>query len=159
MKTTDLSIVPAESAQHFHQIRELFLEYWTSRKLSLAVFSFDCELAALPGEYARPAGRLLLASCEGEVAGCVALRQLEPQICEMKRLYVRDRFRGRGLGRILAETVIAEARSHGYRKMRLDTIAPTMQEAVSLYKKLKFQDIPPYRHNPLEGVQYMELEL
>ena len=159
MKTQGLSIILAESAQHFDQIRALFVEYWTSRKLNFAVFNFDRELAGLPGEYARPAGRLLLASCDGEVAGCIALRQLEPEICEMKRLYVRARFRGRGLGRILAETVIAEARSHGYRKMRLDTIAPTMQEAVSLYKKLKFQDIPPYRHNPLEGVQYMELEL
>lgn len=159
MKNTGLTIVPAQSPQHFAQIRVLFLEYWTSRNLSLVIFNFDRELAGLPGEYARPAGRLLLASCDGQLAGCVALRPLEPEVCEMKRLYVRDRFRGRGFGRILAETIIAEARSHGYRKMRLDTVAPTMQEAVSLYKKLKFQDIPPYRHNPLEGVQFMELEL
>jgi ribosomal protein S18 acetylase RimI-like enzyme len=159
MKTTGLSIIPAESAQHIDQVRALFLEYWASRKLSLAVFNFERELAGLPGEYARPAGRLLLASCDGEVAGCVALRQIEPQICEMKRLYVRGSFRGRGFGRLLAEAIIAEARSHGYRKMRLDTITPTMQEAVSLYKKLKFQAIPPYRHNPLEGVSYMELDL
>jgi putative acetyltransferase len=154
-----LSIVPAESASQFDLVRELLLEYWKTRKLSLSVFNFDRELAELPGEYAPPSGRLLLASCGGEAAGCVALRRLEPKICEMKRLYLRDRFRGRGFGRTLAVSIIAEAREMGYRKMRLDTIGPGMRDAVALYRRLKFREIPPYRHNPLEGVKYMELDL
>jgi carbonic anhydrase len=156
---SQLSIVPAESATQIKLVRELLLEYWKSRNLSFAVFNFDRELASLPGEYAPPSGRLLLASCNGEAAGCVALRQLEPSICEMKRLYLRDKFRGRGFGRTLAVSIIAEAREMGYRKMRLDTIGPSMREAVALYQQLRFQEIAPYRNNPLEGARYMELDL
>lgn len=154
-----LSIVPAESAAQFDLVRELLLEYWRSRNLSLSLFNFDRELAELPGEYAPPFGRLLLASCGGEAVGCVALRLIEPKICEMKRLYLRDRFRGRGFGYALAVSIIAEAREMGYRKIRLDTIGPDMQEAVALYRRLRFREIPAYRNNPLEGARYMELDL
>ena len=152
-------IVAGESETQFNQVRELLLEYWRSRDLNLSVFNFDRELAGLPGEYAPPSGRLLLASCNGEAAGCVALRKLEPEICEMKRLYLREKFRGLGFGRTLAVAIIAEARGIGYCKMRLDTIGPSMREAVALYHRLGFREIAPYRNNPLEGARYLELEL
>jgi ribosomal protein S18 acetylase RimI-like enzyme len=152
-------LVSAESDVQLNLVRELLLEYWRSRELSLSVFNFDRELAELPGEYAPPFGRLLLASCNGEAAGCVALRKLEPETCEMKRLYLRERFRGLGFGRTLALAIISEARRMGYRKMRLDTIGPSMREAVSLYRRLGFREIAPYRNNPLEGARYLELEL
>ena len=140
-------------------MRELLLEYWENRKLALYVFNFDQELAGLPGEYAPPDGRLLLSFCGDEPSGCVALRKIGEDICEMKRLYLRPKFRGRGLGRYLTNSIIEEARKMGYRKMRLDTIQTNMQEAIALYKQLGFQEIPPYRHNPLEGVMFMELDL
>lgn len=153
------SIVPAESPFQISIVRNLLLEYWKARKLELSVFNFDEELAGLPGKYAPPAGRLLLGYLGGEPTGCVALHRLEPQICEMKRLYLRPSFRGLGLGRALAEAVIAEARAIGYVKMRLDTIGPSMQEAVGLYRQLGFKEITAYRNNPIEGARYMELEL
>jgi GNAT superfamily N-acetyltransferase len=152
-------IVTAETASQLEVVRKLLLEYWKSRDLRLSVFNFDRELAGLPGEYAPPSGRLLLASCNGEAAGCVALRKLEAEICELKRLYLREKFRGAGLGRTLALAIIAEARGIGYCKMRLDTIGPSMREAVALYHRLGFREIAPYRNNPLEGARYLELEL
>jgi ribosomal protein S18 acetylase RimI-like enzyme len=154
-----LFVVTADTTNQIDVVRELLLEYWGSRDLSLSVFNFDQELAGLPGEYAPPSGKLLLASCNGEAAGCVALRKLEPEVCEMKRLYLREKFRGRGFGSTLALAIIAEARGIGYRKMRLDTIGPSMREAVALYRRLGFREIAPYRNNPLEGARYLELEL
>src|SRR5579859_3929151 len=109
----------AESPHHIAQVRELFLEYANSLGFSLCFQSFDQELASLPGDYASPAGRLILATGNRHPAGCVALHQLEPDICEMKRLYVRPQFRGKGLGRELAEKIIAAARQIGYKKLRL----------------------------------------
>jgi putative acetyltransferase len=153
------SIVPAESVAQLDAVRKLLLEYWKDRKLELYVFNFDQELTGLPGDYAPPDGRLLLAHCGEVVAGCVALRKLEPGICEMKRLYLREEFRGKGLGRVLTEAIISEARTIGYQKMRLDTIGPNMQEAVGLYRRLGFQEIAAYRLNPLAGVMFMELTL
>jgi putative acetyltransferase len=140
-------------------VRELLLEYWENRKLALYVFNFDQELAGLPGEYGQPDGKLLLAYCEEEPSGCVALRKIGPGICEMKRLYLRPKFRGRGLGRSLANFIIEEARKMGYERMRLDTIQANMQEAIALYRQLGFKEIAPYRHNPLESVMFMELVL
>jgi len=154
-----LSILQAESVAEIAQARELFLEYAQSLGFSLCFQNFDEELAGLPGDYAPPEGRLLLAECEGELAACVALHKLELGICEMKRLYLRPQFRGKGLGRTLAERIIAEARQIGYQRMRLDTVEPVMKDAVAMYRKLGFKEIAPYRPNPMAGAMYMELKL
>jgi putative acetyltransferase len=127
--------------------------------MNLCFQHFEQELAGLPGDYAPPDGRLLLAEYEGQLAGCVALHKWEAGICEMKRLYVRPSFRGKGLGRVLAETIIAAARNIGYQRMRLDTIEPLMKDAVEMYRKLGFREITPYRPNPIAGAMYMELQL
>jgi putative acetyltransferase len=127
--------------------------------VNLCFQNFEQELAGLPGEYALPDGRLLLAEYEGQLAGCVALHKWQADICEMKRLYLRSSFRGKGLGRALAEAIIGEARSIGYRRMRLDTIEPIMKDAVEMYRKLGFGEVAPYRPNPIAGAMYMELNL
>jgi putative acetyltransferase len=160
----DLTASQAASPPQIAQVRELFLEYAQSLGFSLCFQGFDRELAELPGDYTPPQGRLFLAECQNEecqteLAGCVALHKLDIETCEMKRLYLRQHFRGRGFGRALAEAVIAEARSIGYRRMRLDTVAPTMKDAVALYRQLGFVEIAPYRTNPIEGALYMELKL
>jgi len=154
-----LTFAQAASPAHIAQARELFLEYAHSLGFSLCFQNFDRELAELPGDYAPPEGRLLLVECETQIAGCVALHKLAPGICEMKRLYLRPRFRGKGLGRALAERIIAEARQIGYRRMRLDTVEPVMKDAVAMYRKLGFKQVAPYRPNPMAGAMYMELEL
>ncbi len=154
-----LSILQAATPAQVAQARELFLEYAKSLGFSLCFQNFDQELAGLPGDYAPPSGRLLLAELQGELAGCVALHRFEPDTCEMKRLYLRPKFRGKGLGRRLAETIIAEARKIGYRRMRLDTVGPVMEDAVAMYRKLGFREIAPYRANPMAGTLYLELTL
>jgi GNAT superfamily N-acetyltransferase len=152
-------VTQAETPPQIAQARELFLEYAQSLGFSLCFQNFDQELAGLPGDYAPPAGRLLLAAYEGKhLAGCVALHMLEPGVCEMKRLYLRPQFRGKGLGRALAERIVAEARTIGYQRMRLDTVGPVMKDAVAMYRKLGFKEIAPYRPNPMAGTLYMELE-
>jgi len=151
--------VQAESPEQIAQVRELFLEYAQSLGMNLCFQNFEQELASLPGHYAPPEGRVLLAEYEGQLAGCVALHSWEPGICEMKRLYLRPAFRGKGLGRVLAESVITEARNIGYQRMRLDTIEPIMKDAVEMYRKLGFREIAPYRPNPIDGAMYMELQL
>jgi putative acetyltransferase len=154
-----LSLIQAETPSQITQARELFFEYAQSLGFSLCFQNFDHELAALPGDYAPPEGRLLLAEFEGQLAGCVALHKLESSICEMKRLYLRPQFRGQGLGHVLADGIIAEARQIGYQRMRLDTVEPVMKDAVAMYRKIGFQDIAPYRANPIAGAMYMELQL
>lgn len=154
-----LRILPAATPVQIEQARQLFLEYAQSLGFSLCFQSFDKEMAGLPGDYAPPEGRLLLAEHEGKTAGCVALHQLSDGICEMKRLYVRPEFRGKALGRALAERVIQEARAMGYSRMRLDTIVGKMDSAIALYRELGFREIPPYRENPVAGAIYMELDL
>lgn len=148
-----------ESPAQIAQARELFLEYAQSLGFSLCFQGFDQELAGLPGDYAPPGGRLLLAEYRGQLAGCVAQHLMGPGICEMKRLYLRPQFRGKGLGRAMAEAVIAEARAIGCRKVRLDTVAPVMPNAVAMYRRLGFREIEPYRPNPIDGALYMELDL
>jgi GNAT superfamily N-acetyltransferase len=154
-----LTLTQTESPGQVAQARELFLEYAQSLGFSLCFQNFDKELAELPGDYAPPEGRLLLAEFEGQLAACVALHKLDPAICEMKRLYLRPQFRGKGLGRALAGRIIAEARQIGYQRMRLDTVEPVMKDAVAMYRKLGFKQIAPYRPNPIAGAMYMELEL
>lgn len=154
-----LNLRQAESLAQMAQARELFLEYANSLAFSLCFQNFDKELAGLPGDYAPPDGRLLLAEYRGQLAGCVALHRIDSEVCEMKRLYLRPQLRGKGVGRALAEAVIAEARAIGYRKMRLDTVEPVMPNAVALYRRLGFVEIEPYRENPIAGTLYMELAL
>jgi GNAT superfamily N-acetyltransferase len=154
-----LIFAQAESPPQIAQARELFLEYAQSLGFSLCFQNFDQELAELPGDYAPPAGRLLLAEFDAQLAGCVALHKLDSAVCEMKRLYLRPQFRGRGLGRLLAEKIIAEARLIGYERMRLDTVEPVMKDAVAMYRRFGFKDIAPYCPNPNPGVLYMELQL
>ncbi len=153
-----MKIAPVETAFEVEQVRALFVEYAAESKLDLCFQNFEQELARLPGEYAPSKGRLLLAWNGDATAGCVALREFSPGVCEMKRLYVRPAFRKSGLGRKLAEAVIEAARSIGYLTMRLDTLA-RMQAAVALYESLGFRRIDAYRHNPEADVVYMELDL
>ncbi len=152
-------IYQAINPEQVNQVRTLFQEYAESLGFSLCFQSFDKELAGLPGDYSPPAGRLLLAELEGKIAGCVALHKLSDGVCEMKRLYVRPEFRGKALGRALAERVIAEARAAGYLRMRLDTVVGKMDSAIALYRRLGFREVSPYRGNPIPGAIYMELKL
>lgn len=153
-----MTIVQAIDSVAVAQARELFLEYATEWKLDLCFQNFDAELASLPGDYSPPQGRLLLAHQDEQLAGCIALRRLEDDVCEMKRLYVRPALRGRGIGQALAARIIEEAASISYARMRLDTLA-RMTAAVALYESLGFQRIGAYRPNPLEDVVYLELKL
>jgi len=153
-----LTIIEAQTSGQIGIIRELFLEYAESLGFDLCFQDFERELAELPGEYARPGARLLLAMYDEKVAGCVGLRKFAEGVCEMKRLFVRPEFRGKGIGRALAVKTIEEARKIGYQSMKLDTIA-TMVEAIELYKKLGFTETEAYRFNPVEPCLFMELKL
>jgi ribosomal protein S18 acetylase RimI-like enzyme len=154
-----IEIVQAESAEQIDAARALFREYEAWFGMSLCFQNFDEEVAGLPGKYAAPEGRLYLAYASEKLAGCVALRKLEAGVCEMKRLFVRDGFRGQKIGIKLMEKLFDEARRIGYEKMRLDTFPAKMGKAVSLYESYGFRRIPPYYDNPHGKTLYMELDL
>ena len=152
-------IIRAHSADYIEQARKLFKEYEAWLEVDLCFQNFEKELAELPGKYAPPDGRLLLAVENEKVAGCVALRKIGEGICEIKRLFVRAQFRGKGLGRMLAKAIIRDAKQIGYERMRLDTLPPKMNDAIALYHSLGFKEIEPYYNNPVPGAKFMELDL
>jgi putative acetyltransferase len=153
-----MKLVHVQSEEQALATRRLFLEYAQWLGVDLCFQGFQQELDGLPGAYAPPEGRLLLAVVDGRAVGCVALRKLEQGVCEMKRLYVQPAHRGKGLARELAEAIIAEARTIGYVRMRLDSLT-SLKEAARLYRSLGFTEIPPYRHNPLPNAVFLELAL
>ena len=156
---TELSLAQAEAPADIDLAHTLFEEYAAGLGISLCFQNFDQELANLPGDYAPPSGRLLLAHVGGKVAGCIALRRQGEGICEMKRLYLRPNFRRKGFGGLMVEAILAEAKQIGYSSMRLDTLPGRMDKAISLYRSLGFKEIPPYYDNPAADVLYMELVL
>ena len=151
--------IEARSACDVEQARGLFREYATWVEIDLCFQNFEKELAELPGDYVPPDGRLLLASHNGELAGCIALRKIGEGVCEMKRLFVRDAFRGQGIGRNLVGFVIRAATEIGYERMRLDTLPPKMNDAIKLYRSFGFKEIEAYYDNPVPGAKFMELSL
>jgi len=153
-----LKIIAAETKEHFDLAKILFKEYASSLEFELDFQNFEGEIADIKEAYLEKRGCVLLAFLQWDIAGCVALRDIGDEICEMKRLYVKPPFRGMKLGRALAAAIIERARALGYEAMRLDTIS-TMQAAIHLYKSLGFREISPYRHNPVEGASYFELTL
>ncbi|RDS82906.1 GNAT family N-acetyltransferase [Dyella monticola] len=153
-----LDIRHAVFPQDAGEVYRLFREYADSLGVDLGFQRFDDEVASLPGKYAPPAGRLLLAWQGNEVLGCVALRPLHEKSCEMKRLYVRPQARGMQLGRKLAERLCEEARAAGYTRMCLDTL-PSMATAQGLYRSMGFEPIEPYVFNPIEGTKFLALVL
>ena len=154
-----MNFIQAQTPEQIDEARSLFREYAAWLKIDLCFQNFERELAELPGDYVPPGGRLLLAYDSSQLAGCIALRRLEEQTCEMKRLFVRQEFRGQGLGRQLIAGIIQEAKQIGYRYMRLDTLPPKMNDAIGLYRSYGFKEIAPYYKNPVPGALFMELNL
>ena len=154
-----MNIIEAKTDAEIDAADRIFREYESWLGLDLCFQGFEEELAGLPGKYSSPDGRLFLAYSEEDLAGCAALRKIDPGVCEMKRLFVRDQFRRFGIGRLLIDRLLTAARDIGYRAMRLDTYPAKMWKAVELYRQYGFVEIPAYYHNPYEGVLFMELQL
>lgn len=154
-----IKIFQAETDKQIELARMLFREYEAWLGMDLCFQGFEAELRELPGDYAAPDGRLLLAYVDDEPAGCIALRKIDEGVCEMKRLFLRETARGAGLGNALIEKLIEEARATGYSRMRLDTYPLKMGKAVKLYESHGFRPIEPYYNNPHEGVLFMESQL
>jgi putative acetyltransferase len=153
-----LRIESADAPEFVRLARDLFVEYSESLDVDLCFQGFAEELARLPGEYARPAGRLLLVFDGEQAVGCGALRPIDEVVCEMKRVYLRPSVRGKGAGRVLMRTLIEMAREIGYERMRLDTL-PSMTRAQEIYRALGFREIAAYRANPVPGASFLELDL
>ncbi len=154
-----MKLIQAQTPEQIDLARQLFREYEASLNIDLCFQNFENELAQLPGDYAPPHGDLLLAYQDDDLAGCVALRKISETVCEMKRLFVRDPFRGKRIGGALTQAIISEAKRIGYERMRLDTLPGKMDDAIILYRRLGFEEIAPYRHNPVPGAIFMELKL
>ena len=148
----------AESGEHLDAVKVLFMEYARSLQFSLGFQDLEEEIADLSGHYGPPDGCILLAFYDDVPVGCVALRKLDEGICEMKRLYVRPEFRGLGIGKMLSVLILEEANNIGYEKMRLDTLS-SMSEANSIYRKLGFREIEPYRYNPFQHAVFLEKDI
>ncbi len=153
-----MPIVHVETAEQLAQVRELFDEYWRSFGFTPCFQNFSGELAALPGDYVRPGGRLALAIVEGQPAGCAALRRLDAGRCEFKRLYVRAQFRGMRLGRELLAWIVTEAKAAGYRQLLCDTM-PVMADALAMYERAGFVRTEPYSDHPTRGAIFLRLAL
>jgi len=153
-----MKIIQVTTPEQIQVAADLFREYQSYLNVDLCFQGFEQELATLPGKYVDPIGAILLAEHDNQIAGCVAIRLLKDNICEMKRLYVKDEFRGLSMGRMLAEAVINKAKQLGYEKMQLDTLQ-RLERAIGLYAKLGFKQIRPYYANPLSEVVYWELDL
>ena len=154
-----MQLIQATNPDEIALARQLFEEYASWLEISLCFQNFDKELEGLPGQYAPPHGQLLLAFEDEQLAGCIALRPLPHMACEMKRLYVRPAFRGRGLGRKLVAAILDEAKGIGYERMRLDTLPGKMDQALAMYRRFGFREIEPYYENPVAGATFMELTL
>ncbi len=153
-----VEFVTVERGSNLESVKTLFEEYANSLGVDLSFQGFQDELKNLPGDYVKPGGSIILAKVEGLPAGCVAMKKIDSNICEMKRLYLREQYKGFGLGKDLALKIIERARELGYSYMRLDTL-PTMDKAQKLYKALGFYDIDAYVFNPIEGTRFLELKL
>ena len=153
-----IKLQAVENADHVAHAKALFQEYAETRKNDPALDDFHEEIDNLPGKYAAPDGNLILAYSDGKAAGCVAVHKLADGVCEMKRLYVSPRLRGRGIGRYLVEAILKQAAMIGYSRLRLDSI-PSMRKAQALYESIGFHEISAYRPNPNEGTKYYEIEL
>jgi putative acetyltransferase len=162
VQSRSFQFITPDTPERLDATRQIFMEYAEQLGIDLCFQNFEAELAGLPGEYQAPAGTLLLAMVDGEIAGCCALRRLDsvdyPNASEMKRLFVRKAFRRLGLGRHLAETVLDAARMAGYHSVLLDTL-DDMESARALYVELGFESIPPYYHNPIPGAHYLKVDL
>ena len=153
-----ITLQTVTNKDHVAQARVLFREYAGTRRNDPALVSFSEEISNLPGNYAPPDGSIILAYSDGKPAGCVAVHKLEDHICEMKRLYVPPKFRGRGIGKYLVIALIRRAKNMGYTRMRLDSI-PSMKTAQALYESIGFYEIPDYKHNPNKGTKYYEIDV
>lgn len=156
---TSLQISHIRNDNDIATVRELFREYEDKMGLDLCFQGFEAELASLPGNYAEPSGRLLIAAIDDSVAGCIALKKVDAETCEMKRLFVREEFRGQRIGIALIERLIADAREIGYKRLRLDTFPPIMSKAVELYRSYGFREIEPYNSDPHPDLLFMEMDL
>ena len=144
--------------QYIDKVKLLFQEYNSMLGIDLSFQNYDDELSTLPGDYALPRGRLYIANYDGLPAGCIALRPFDSSCCEMKRLFVRPEFRGKKIGRALAEKIISDAKEMQYQSMVLDTLT-SLTNSIALYKKLGFKETSPYRYNPISNALFLRLDL